>query len=172
MIMNKFILPIFLALPLLAISCTSTGSITPIEEMTENDYAKWRLYLQLGVKIGANRLLQEEIATEEEMTLAANALEALRDQSIASGATSLIEPALRNAGLNNDEVVFILLVVEQELLSRGALEWINQSTGMLELSPRTKELLTVVAEALRSAIIVTPAEASQANQMNADFGRD
>lgn len=136
--------------------CTSTNgsgeqSIEALEAMTDLEFNKWKLYVQLGVKIGANRLLAEEIATESELELAATVLETLRDQTIIPGTTSAISGALESAGLTNDEVQLLLLIVEQELVSRGALDWISPETGTIALSPRTKELLTVLAEALRTA---------------------
>jgi hypothetical protein len=151
--------------------CTSTNGVKPLEEMTELEYSKWKLYIQLGVKIGANRLLEENLVSQNELTVAAGAIDALQDQPILGGATSLIIPALRNAGFNNDEVEFILLVAEQELLARCALEWLNPETHVFELSPRTKEVLDIIANALRSAGTVTPTEQSQASEMRADFCR-
>jgi hypothetical protein len=167
--------PAILALALMggAISgCVSTGDghgVQAIEQMSELDFSKWKLYLTLGTKIGANRLLAEGAVTAEELEIAATALETLRDQTVVPGATSLIQPALREAGLTNDEVELLLLIVEQELLSRGALEWVNPETGLFELSPRTKDLLTVVAGALRSATSVTSEEVESGQQLEAEF---
>lgn len=157
----------------ISVACTTTGGngVKPLEEMTELEYSKWKLYIQLGVKIGANRLLQEGIVSTGQLNVAAGAIEAIKGEPVVGGAKSLIIPALRNAGFNNDEVEFILLVAEQELLARGALEWLNPETNVFELSPRTQEVLDIIAAALRSAGTVTPAEQDQAHQMNADFCR-
>lgn len=156
-----------------SVSCTTTNGngVKPLEQMTELEYSKWKLYIQLGVKIGANRLLQEGIVNTGQLNVAAGAIEAVKGEPVEGGAKSLIVPALRKAGFQNDEVEFILLVAEQELAARGALEWLNPETNVLELSPRTKEVLDVVAGALRSAGIVTPAEQTQAQEMKADFAR-
>ena len=61
------------------------------------------------------------------------------------------------------------MIVEQELISRGALDWINPETGLIEWSPRTKEMLTIVANALRSAATVTNDEVEQGKQLEAQF---
>jgi hypothetical protein len=152
-------------------SCTTTGGVKPLEEMTELEYSKWKLYIQLGVKIGANRLLQEGVVTQDQLGVAAAAIDGIQGEPVAGGVKSLIVPALRKAGFANDEVEFILLVAEQELLARGALDWINPETNLFELSPRTKEVLAIVANALRTAGVVTPDEQTQATEMNADFCR-
>lgn len=151
--------------------CTTTNGVKPLEEMTELEYSKWKLYIQLGVKIGANRLLQEGIVTQDQLGVAAAAIDGIQGEPVAGGVKSLIVPALRKAGFANDEVEFILLVAEQELLARGALDWLNPETNVLELSPRTKEVLAIVANALRTAGVVTPAEQNQASEMKADFCR-
>lgn len=155
------------------VSCATTNGngVKPLEEMTELEYSKWKLYIQLGVKIGANRLLQEGIVTQDQLGIAAAAIDGIQGEPVTGGIKSLIVPALRKAGFENDEVEFILLIAEQELLARGALDWLNPETNILELSPRTKEVLTIVANALRTAGTVTPTEKTQASSMNADFCR-
>lgn len=154
-----------------SMSCSGPGSIKQIEEMSDLEYSKWSLYIQLGVKIGANRLVQEGVVTTSQLNVAAGVIEGIGGEPIAGGVKSLILPALQKAGFQNDEVEFILLVAEQELLARGALEWINPQTNVLELSPRTLEILKIVANSLRTAGVVTSAEANQASQMKADFCR-
>ena len=149
------------------IACTTTG-IKPLEQMTELEYSKWKVYIQLGVKIGASHLLNKNIVTQEQLNIASTAIAGI-NQPATDGAKSLIIPALRKAGFNNDEVEFIRLIAEQELLARGALDWINPETGTLELSPRTKEILQIVSDALRTANLVTDVEKTQASAMNADF---
>lgn len=152
--------------------CNGAGvNIKPLEQMTELEYSKWKLYIQLGVKIGANRLIQEEITTREQLNIAATVIEGISSKPVTAGAKSLIIPALEDAGFNNDEVQLILLIAEQELLARGALDWINPETGLLELSPRTREVLSIIAGSLRTADKVTPAEKNQSEEMKADFSR-
>jgi hypothetical protein len=153
--------------------CVSSGgnSVKPLEQMTELEYSKWKLYIQLGVKIGANRLVEEGVVTTEQLGIAAAIIDGLRDQPVAGAGKSLIVPALQKAGFNNDEVEFILLVAEQELMARGALDWLNPETNILELSPRAKEVLALIADALRTAGKVTENEQTQASKMNANFCR-
>lgn len=143
--------------------------VEAIESMSELDFNKWKLYVTLGTKIGANRLLAEGLVNEQELELTAAVLETVRDQSIVTGATSLLIPALEEAGLNNDEIELLLIIVEQELLSRGALEWVDPETGIVSLSPRTKELLTTVASSLRSAVLLTEDEEEQGLRLEAEF---
>lgn len=151
------------------VSCTSTGGVKPLEQMSELEYSKWKVYIQLGVKIGANRLVQEGVVTTEQLGIAAAAIDGIKGEPIAGGAKSLIVPALRKAGFNNDEVEFVLLIAEQELIARGALDWVNPVTNVFELSPRTLEVLGIIANSLRTAGTVTAEEQTQAQQMKADF---
>lgn len=175
---KKWIAPAVLMLALAggAISgCVSTGEdgeqgIEALEGMTDLEFNKWKLYLTLGTKIGANRLLAEGVVTAEELDLTATAIETARDQSIVPGATAIITPALEEAGLTNDEVQLLLLIVEQELMSRGALEWLDPETGLVAFSPRTKELLTAVADALRSAALLSGTELEQGKELEAVYG--
>lgn len=171
--MNKILIACLLCMCIVPAtsSCTTTNGVKPLEEMSELDYSKWKLYIQLGVKIGANRLLQEGVVTHDQLGIAAAAIDGIAGEPIAGGIKSLIVPALRKAGFANDEVEFILLVAEQELLARGALDWINPETNLFELSPRTKEVLAIVANALRTAGTVTEEEKTQAVEMKADFCR-
>lgn len=153
--------------------CSSTGEgqgIQALEQMPEVDYSKWKLYIQLGVKISANRLLREGSVTAKELELVATAIETARDQTVIPGATGIIKPALDKIGFTNDEVELVLMVAEQELLSRGALNWINPTTGVVDLSPRTKDILTVVASSLRAATKVTEEEHQQNAQLQDQFG--
>jgi len=173
---KKWIAPTILVLALAggALSgCVLTGDgeqgVEFIEGMTDLEFSKWKIYIQLGVKVGANRMLEEGTVTEEELDIAAAALEAVRDEPIIPGAASLIMPALAEAGLTNDEVQLLLLIVEQELLSRGALEWVDPETGVISLSPRTKELLTVVADSLRAAELLTDEEFEQGLVLEAEY---
>jgi len=153
--------------------CVTTGDgqgIKALEEMSDLEYARWQLYITLGVKIAANRALTEDLVSASELNTAATALEILRDQTVVSGATSLILPALESAGLTSEEVQLLLLIVEQELLSRGALEWLDPETGIVALSPRTKEMLTRVADALRSATVVSAEEVIEGEALEVEFG--
>jgi len=157
-----------------SIACISSGNgsgVKPLEQMTELEYSKWKLYIQLGVKISANRLLEEGVVTHDQLNIAAGVIDGIKGEPVTGGAKSLIVPALRKAGFHNDEIEFILVVAEQELIARGALDWLNPETNIIELSPRSKEMLTVVADALRTAGVVTEQEKAQSSQMKADFSR-
>ena len=173
--MKKWITPLALVAVLGAASlsgCVSTDGgkgVQALEQMSELDYNKWKLYIQLGVKIGANRLLEEGTVTAGQLEIAATALETVRDQTGIPGTKSFVKDALADAGLNNDEIELLLVIVEQELIARGALDWINPETGVIEWSPRTKDLLTLVAGSLRSAATVTEQEKSQGTQLEAEF---
>jgi hypothetical protein len=76
---------------------------------------------------------------------------------------------VEDAGLTNDELMLLLLLVEQELIERGALEWFD-AEGQIDLSPRTEELLTIVANALRGSTEVTTDEVEQGDALEAEFG--
>jgi len=152
--------------------CVSSGNgqgVQTIEQMSELDFNKWKLYIQLGVKIGANRALAEGTVTVKELEIAATAIETVRDQSGIPGTQSFIKDALKKAGFKNDEIELLLVIVEQELIARGALGWLNPTTGVVEWSPRTKDLLTLVAGSLRAATTVTEQEVNQGTGLEAQF---
>lgn len=154
------------------VGCMSTngqGAIKPLEQMSDVEYTHWKLYIELGVKIGAHRLLTEKIVTQNQLTMVATVVDAVTTTPLEAGATSLLIPALQKAGFNNDEAMLILMVVDQELMSRGALKWVDPATGLVSLSPRTKEVLGLVSTALRTANAVTQDEHAAAASMKADF---
>jgi len=175
MFVNKLIAPLVLIVALGSASlvgCVSTGGgngIQAIEQMSDLDFNKWKLYLQLGVKIGANRLIDEGAVSAEEVELTATVLETLRDQSVVPGGKSFIKDALEKSGLTNDEIELLLVIVEQELISRGALDWLDPTTGLVAWSPRTKDILTIVAQALRSTAVVTVEEVEEAQRLEAQY---
>ena len=153
--------------------CASMGEgeqgIEALEQMSDLEYSKWQLYITLGVKIASNRALAEGVVSADELDLAATALETLQVQTIMPGATSLILPALEDVGLTSEEVQLLLLIVEQELLARGALEWLDPQTGLVAISPRTKEMLGVVAGALRSATALSEEEVIEGEALEAEY---
>lgn len=154
--------------------CVSTDDgeqgVEALESMSDAEFNKWQLYITLGTKIGANQLLEGDLVTEEELAIAATTIETVRDQSVVPGATSFIVPALQDAGLNNDEIELLMLIVEQELLARGALDWVDPDTGVVDFSPRTQEILTSVANALRAASVVTDEEVQQGMTLEESYG--
>lgn len=139
-------------------SCVSSGNgqgIESLEEMTDVEFGQWKTYIRLGTKIGANRLLEENLVSRKTLDVMASTLETIRDTQVDPGLPNFLSEAVKNAllkeGLTNDEAELLILIVEQELQSRGAFKWLNPTTGVVELSPRTKELLTAVVDALRTA---------------------
>lgn len=172
---NRWIIAGVLGLVLTAgavTGCITTGDgqgVEALENMSELEYANWKLYISLGVSVASNRALAANLVSQADLDLAASALDLLRDQNITAGATSLIGPALEEVGLTNDEVALLLLIVEKELLERGALEWRDPVTGAVALSPRTKEILTIVAASLRAAGSVSEADVRLAEDLEAKF---
>lgn len=150
---------------------TSDGHVKTLEEMTQVEFDNFKLYVQLGVKIGANRLVQERVVTTEELGVAATIIDGIQSKPVTGGARAILVPALQQAGFYQDEVELILLIAENQLWSRGALDWLNPETGVIELSPRTREVISLIADALRTAGTVTQEEQSQATAMRADFCR-
>jgi hypothetical protein len=165
-----------LAIPAISgggVSCVSTDQgqqgLVALENMEEAEYNKWKLYVSLGVKVAANRLLEEGTVEAEELELAASVLETLEGTTVLEGAQSLVRPALENAGLSNDEVMLVLLVAEQELLSRTPLvSLVDSETGTLSLTPRSKELLLLVAESLRTALELTEEEEAEVERLEVE----
>lgn len=159
---------------LTVIGCMSTngqGAIKPLEQMSDVEYTHWKLYIELGVKIGAHRLLTEKIVTQNQLVMVATVVDSVVTTPLEAGATSLLIPALQKAGFNNDEATLVIMVVDQELMSRGALKWVDPATGLVSLSPRTKEVLGLVSSALRTAGNVSEDEHAKAVSMGADFGQ-
>lgn len=155
--------------------CTTLGGgqgVEALEQMSQLEYDNWKLYISLGVKIGARRLLDEGIVSASDLATAASVVENVSTKPILPGATSLLEGPLTEAGFTNDEAKLVLLIVERELLSRNGLTGVlDPETGLVNLAPRTKEVLQLVATSLRGATEVTPAEFERAAEMNADFSQ-
>ena len=140
------------------ITTDNGAGVQAIEDMSELEFNKWNLYVTLGVKIAANRSLQEGLVTQEELNLAALGLELIGNQPVLDGTTSLIQSSLEDVGLNNDEIMLILLIAEQEILQRGGGDYIDPVTGQLAVSPRTEILLDNIAQALRDAAFISDEE--------------
>jgi hypothetical protein len=144
-----------------ATSCTSTSGgqqgVESIEDLSEEEYQRWKLYIDLGVKVGARRLLTEGAVTKKELKTAATAIRAVANGPVQAGTESILRSALEDAGFTNEEAMLIILIAENELKSRGALEGVLNGEGLVTLSPRTKEILNVIADSLEAAR-VTPTE--------------
>jgi hypothetical protein len=181
---KKLIVPAVLALVLglgVAISslsgCVSTGSgqgIELIENMSEASFLKWRLYISLTTKVVASRLADEGLVSREELGLAAQALKLVRDGEVPPDLSvgSLLKPALEKVGLKDSEIELALLVIEQELLQRVPLI-VDPGTGLVQLSDRTKSVLSEMANSLEAAAVqpATPAESKQAAQLQAELAQ-
>ena len=177
---KKLIVPAVLALVLglgVATSCVSTGSgqgIELIENMSEASFLKWRLYISLTTKVVASRLADEGLVSHEELGLAAQALKLVRDGEVPPDLSvgSLLKPALEKVGLKDSEVELALLVIEQELLQRVPLI-VDPGTGLVQLSDRTKSVLSEMANSLEAAAVqpATPAESKQAAQLQAELAQ-
>lgn len=153
-------------------ACHSTGSgsgLKPIEEMSDVEYSKWQLYIHLGVKVGANRLILEKVISKEDLLKIASVIDGIRDNTLTNAGGSLLAPALQKAGFTQTEVELLFTVVEQELIARGGLKWVDPATGTLALSPRTKSLLTVIASALKTAGQIEAIEEVGAKSLEAEF---
>ena len=159
--LNKWIVPGVIVLALVGGSISGCATledgsqgVVAVEDMTELQFNKWKLYTTLGAKIGAERLLLEGFATEEELGLAAQAIEAVIQDSadpLVLSPDGIFGPVLADVGLTNSEIELVILIVEQELLSRGALGQVDPTTGIINMSDRTKELLGALANSLREA---------------------
>jgi len=156
-----------LALPASS-GCVATDGgkgVQAIEQMDDLEFGRLQVYITLGSKIAANRLLEEGVVSVEDLDAVALALDLVVEDTLLGDATSLFGPALEQAGLTNDEAMFILLILENELLARGVLDYVDPITGALALSPRTETLLEAVASSIRSATTLTPAEIEQGKSM-------
>ena len=155
--------------------CLTSGGgqgIEALEQMSPAEYDNWKLFITLGVKVGARRLLDEGIVSLTDLETAAEVFDGVASSEILPGATSLLEGPLEEAGFTNDEAKLVLLIVERELLARGGLSGVlDPESGLLHLAPRTQEILKLTATSLRSVTTITPDEFRQAEQMHADFSQ-
>jgi hypothetical protein len=155
--------------------CLTSGGghgVEALEQMSPAEFENWKLFITLGVKVGARRLLDEGVVSLTDLETAAEVFDGVATSEILPGATSILEGPLEEAGFTNDEAKLVLLIVERELLSRGGLNGVlDPETGLLHLAPRTQEVLKLTATSLRSVTTITPDEFRQAEQMHADFSQ-
>lgn len=165
--MKKYLLTSALVLGTLiaASGCLTTDedgntTLMGLDEMSELEYSRMSIYISLGVKIGASRLLEAEQVDADTLNLVADVLEGLVGEPLLELAGGWITNAVSDSvPLTNDELLLLLIIVEQEVLTRGGGTYIDDVTGELLLTERTEDLLLVVASALRSAVgSVTPTE--------------
>lgn len=163
---RQFVTPAIIAVMLLggaSISgCVTTDEgqgIESIEAMTEADYQRFMLYLELGVKIAASRALEEGVVTEQELRDTSDALLLITHADtlpVAGG--GIFATALKELGVSNDEVLLILDIVKLELQQRGGMDFVDPVTGEIDLTPRTELLLLMLAETLVAVTIEEPTE--------------
>ena len=145
--------------------CVSVGGgqgVELIENMSEASFTNLRLYVSLTTKVTASRLIAENLVSAEDVSKAVQAIDIALTSPVIPGASSILKPALEEVGLTGSEIELLLLIVERELLDRGALQ-----VGVVELSPRTKELLQVISAALHAAVneVVTPEELQELSEL-------
>jgi len=147
--------------------CVSTGGeqgLETLETMTEADYQRLKLYSTLGVKIAANRLVQEGTVSAADLTLAADLLDSIKSTPAMGGAELLIEDLLADSGLTSTEVEALLQIVVFELQARGVFDNLGIG-GLVELSPRTEDFIDSMIDAVRSAGTVSQEELQEAHAM-------
>lgn len=150
--MKKLLLCTVLLMPLTQ-SCIGPGNapVKPFEEMSQTDYDKWKLYVELGVRIAAHRTVQQGIVTTEQLNSLATSIEIVVNEPVTTFGESVLEKALQNSGLSNDEIRLVVLIAENEIMSRGGYHVITDG-GLIKLSPRTKEILLTVVSALKTPV--------------------
>lgn len=159
------------SLPFVTTGCVSTGSgqgLATLEEMDDASFARLQLFVSLGVRVGANRLVTEEIVEAEVLNVVAGVVEEVASSTSVVGSVSeLLSERLAEVGLTAEEVQLLFLLAEQAIAERGGLTVITID-GQSLLSDRSRALLTTIAAALRQPV-VTEAEFSTALALGADF---
>lgn len=162
--LRKLLIVGLIALPAVHIAlsgCTTTQDgeygLKRLEEMSESDYQRLKLYSTLGVKIAANRLVQEGIMSVEELQSVANALTAIKSTPVLGGAELFISDLLTNSGLTSVEAQSLVEIVVFELQARGVLSHLNEA-GAIALTARTGDFIDGLIEAVRTAAVVTAEE--------------
>lgn len=166
-ILRKLMIIGLIALPVVPVAlsgCTTTSGgehgLKRLEEMSESDYQRLKLYSTLGVKIAANRLVQEGVVSAEELQAAATALAAIKTTPVLGGAELFVSDLLANSGLNSTEAEALLQIVVFELRDRGVLDVLNPD-GTVQMAPRTQDFVDSLIEAVKSASVVTSEEAAR-----------
>ena len=159
------------ALPVIPVAlsgCVSTAGgeqgLETLENMSEADYQRLKLYSSLGVKIAANRLVSEGVVSAEELGLAADVLAGVKSTPAQGGAEALLQKLLADAGLTNVEVESLVQIVVFELQARGVFDVLGDD-GLVQLTPRTEDFIDTLLDAVRSAASVSQEELTQAQAM-------
>jgi hypothetical protein len=153
---------------IVASGCLSTNAdgevvLESLEEMSELEFSRTSQYIYLGTKIGASRLIESGELSAGTAEAVADVLEGLIGEPVLEFAGGFITDLVaEQVELTGDELMLLLLIVEQELLTRGGATWVDEETGEVRLTERTEDVLLLVADALRSAAGgVTPEEEGQ-----------
>ena len=170
--MKKILLVIGLAaLPLVPVAisgCTTTQDgehgLKKLEEMSETDYQRLRLYSTLGVKIAANRLVQEGVVSADDLSKAVTALQAISSTPVLGGAELFVSDLLAKNGLTGVEIESLVELVVFELQARGVLDILGPD-GTVALSARTQDFLDALIEAVGSAAVITQEESESARSI-------
>lgn len=162
--LRKLLIIGLIALPVVPVAlsgCTTTQDgehgLKRLEEMSQSEYDRLKLYSTLGVKIAANRLVQEGVVSAEELLAAATALEAIKTTPVLGGPELFISDLLTNSGLTSTEAQALLELVVFELRDRGVLDVLNLD-GTIQMAPRTSDFVDALIAAVKTAAVVTPEE--------------
>lgn len=167
--MRKFLLALSLMLPLCGgiQSCILTpdgGGFETIENMTEVQFNRWILGLQLTTLLSARTAINNNWTTQEDLNVAASVIDAIKDQPIILVTEQAFREYLMSIGLTNMEATAIVMLIRNELVNAGILSFMDETTGQLLLTPRTEQILTLLADALRNATVI---QQTQVNEMEA-----
>jgi len=157
---KKYLMPLALVVGglIVASGCVTTTegdevTLESLEEMSELEYARMSQYTYLGTKIGAARLLEGGQIDAETLDAVADVLEGITTTPVLDFASGFITDLIsEQIDLTSDELMLLLIIVEQELLTRGGATYIDEETGEVRLTERAEELLLLVANALRTAV--------------------
>lgn len=159
------------ALPIAPIAlsgCATTPGgeqgLETLENMSEADYNRLKLYSTLGVKIAAHRLVEEGTVSADDLTLAADVLDAVKSTPITGGAELLVEQLLADSGLTSTEIEALIQIVAFELQARGVFDNLDED-GLIRLTPRTEDFVDSLIGAVRSAASVSEEEFAEADAM-------
>lgn len=158
------------ALPVTGIAlsgCVATDGeqgLQTLEQMSEIDYRRLKLYSTLGVKIAAHRLVAEGTVSAEDLVTAADLLSSIKSTPILGGAEFLIEELLASGGLDSVEVEALVQIVVFELQARGVFDLLALD-GTIVLAPRTEDFIDSLIAAVRSAGVVSAGELEEARSV-------
>ena len=158
-------------LPIVTSSCISTGdgqSLASLEEMTDVEFSRLQLFVSLGVRVGANRLVTEGVVDPLILNVVADVVEEVATStSIVGSVSEVLAARLVGLGLTADEIQLLFLLAEQAIAERGGFTFIDVD-GQSLLSERSQSILLTIAAALRQPL-VTAFEFDEAQRLGADF---